>query len=1105
MTPFQRAREAAVELRTRVLASEADKPIHSLALLAAVVAEDAEDLDIVDASPRDAVLGGADAVLRRGLQQIIVRKNVTPAERAFLVAHEIGHWCLHVDGHDGCHKVLDAALKPAEGDTVGARKVEAYGARERAELQANVFARELLLPRRLARELFLAGKTECQLRDDLDLPLDLVRQQLLDGLLLPEPRREDGSARDPIVPTDEQRDAATSTWKTSLTVAGPGTGKTTTLLLRVQYLLDRGVKPEELLLLTFSNRAARELVDRLQEIGVAGADHMWIGTFHAFGLEFLRKNPTAFKLRSDFGVADKLAQIALLEPHIYGLGLSAFNPMGDPLPWLNEVVQTIQRAKDETVDARTFAEHVETSAASTDAANLAKQREVARLYQCYETQLNADAGLVDIGDLVMLPAMRLTHDWARYEATVGRFKHVLVDEYQDVNRASAQLVKALAAHASTLWVVGDVRQAIYRFRGASMRNILSFDDDFAGHAVFRLNENRRSCTEVISLFAHTGRAGHPLQATLPLEDVVSAQGCSGVMPRHVRCPTSEILQGELAANVGRLRSLGVRYSQQAVLAGDHETCALSAQALQDTGIPVLYIGDIFQRDEIRNLLSLLQLFLDRSGSSLVRVATLPGLEIPSADVEVLLRWLKDTRPAPLSWVNSPPDGLSAAGKEALGRWSAAFAGLRPSDSPWDILCTLLLERTGILRPILDGTGSLALNQRIALWQAMHFLRAPDGRHAYQTVGSFTTRLRRRLRLRDDHELRMPPPEAEGVDAVVVLTIHQSKGLEFEAVHLVDISRHQFRISEDSPLVPRSMISKSTADAALEAESEASNKLYVALSRAKHHLVMYETQAGNDASCVSTVLAAAHLVERIDGTNQSPPRQPERAGIAPMPPTEPFRLSALLACAVCPRRYYYDVIRELTPSAGLHPAAAIESAVMQDLFVPHGADPAVQGTSLSRVLGDLGPEFQEALPHLKGYGEQLLAAGRAWAGGQRIAMPPPIDVACDGVPVRVEPYRITRSPSTRTLEFVRVRPPSRLYRQRNALREVLQGLSRQYPTGSFIGTIHVLSTGATESVSAGKPRGHGVSAMAASLSLANFEAKPNRWECPRCRHFLYCPS
>lgn len=1106
MTPFHRAREAARSLRQDYLGSQATTAIASTTLIAAIAHEDAEDFEISPAEPSDVTLGGADALLIRKLRQIVVRNDVSNDQRAFLVAHEFGHWKLHPEDHDSCHKVIDGNLDPASEDTFGARKVEAYGARERSELQANLFARELLLPRAVARTEFLAGKTARQLANDLVLPLELVRQQLLDGLLLPEPQPVIQKPREPITPTPEQEAAATSSADVSLVVAGPGTGKTATLMLRIQHLLSKGVKPSEILVLTFSNRAARELMDRLQDLGVEGANDMWVGTFHAFGLEFLRKNHEHFGLNSQFGVADKMAQIAVLEPHIYGLGLTAFNPLGDPLDWLNGVVNSIQRGKDELADAKAFAKAVEKSATNTDERSLAKQHDIAKLYQCYETQIRQKGSLVDMGDLVMLPAIALSKDYAKYAASVSRFQHVLVDEYQDVNRASAQLVKAIAKHARTLWVVGDARQAIYRFRGASMRNIVHFNDDYPKHQVFPLNENRRSYEEVVRVFEHTGREANPLQMVLPLNAVETVRGSSGVKPRHIQCADEEVANGELVANVKRIHDAGVPYRDQVVLASQHDACGAAARALNAEGVPALHLGDIFQRPEIKDLLALLQLFIDHSGAGLLRVSKLAGLGIPAADVDVLLAWLKANRPRPLSWLESPPPGISTAGTAAIRQWSEASKDLDSSDSPWEVICSLLLDRVQILQPYLSGNGILDITRRLALWQFIYYLRVPDGGVAYQTVGSFITRLRRRLRVGDDRELRIPPPEADSLDAVGVMTIHGSKGLEFEAVHLVDIDARHFRVSSDPELVPRSLLKSIAPRDNFEEETEASNKLYVALSRAREHLVLYESQGRYNAECVEAVSQAGHLFQRVRGTSKSAKVSLPPPASLTSPTPDKYSLPGLLTYHVCPRRYYYDYVKGLAPAAGLHPAALIEGAVMRELFVPYGQDVSMQSKEVEAVLASLGPAYIDSTPHLRAYADQLLRVGRDWLGQPRVAMGKPQVVSCAGLPLEVVPHRVTKSDdgSAITLEFVRVKPPGKLARQHKALKWVLRHLAQQYPKHSFTGSIFVLGTGQAESISPNTwLRNDFFEGIAKRLISGDFEATPSVWECPKCRHFMHC--
>jgi superfamily I DNA/RNA helicase len=1106
LTPFQRARVAAQQIREQLFEEAAASGIPSKVVLEAMADENAEDFEIALANPSDSALGGADAVLLRRYRQIIVRNDVPSDERGFLIAHEFGHWVLHPEDHDSCHKVIDSTLSPESGDTFGTQKVEAYGARERAELQANIFARELLLPREVAKALFLSGKTALQLQQDLDLPLELVRQQLLDGLLLPDQKIEDEADKDTITPTDEQRTAAGSPARTSLVVAGPGTGKTTTLLMRVQHLLSQDVRPSEILLLTFSNRAARELVDRLQMLGVKDAHDIWVGTFHAFGLEFLRKNYEQFGLKPRFGVADKMAQIAMLEPHIYGLGLTAFNPLGDPLDWLNEVVKTIQRAKDELADISVFASAVEKSASTTASDTLAKQRDIVKLYRCYETKMRASGNLVDMGDLVMLPAVALRSNYTKFHASVGRFKHILVDEYQDVNRASAELVKSLAAHAKSLWVVGDARQAIYRFRGASMRNIVRFSDDFPDHTIFPLNENRRSYEEIVRVFEHTGRDANPLQIVLPLDDVEPVRGSSGIKPKHVQCANDDVVQGEVASHAHQLCSQGVSYRNQVVLASTHETCGATAHALNAAGIPALHLGDIFQRPEIKDLLSLLQLFVDRSGSGLLRVTRLPGLGMPPADVELLLNWLKTNRPLALSWLSMPPAELSALGIAAVKQLSSVFHGLKSVDSPWDVACSLLLDRTTILRPYLSGDSILEVTRRLALWQFIYYLRVPDGSSSYQTLGSFVTRLRRRLRVGDDRELRVPPPEAEALDAIAVMTIHQSKGLEFEAVHLVDIDARHFSAFSDHDLVPNSLLESIVSNDEFEAETEASNKLYVALSRAKCHLVLYETKGRYDAECVAAVNNAAHLFERVQGSVVLTKAPSPPTAAAPGSAPNIAELSGLLTYRVCPRRYYYDFIRQLTPTAGLHPAAQIEVAVMADLFAPHGTPTECSPGSAERALSFLTDIDEASLTHLKSYAEQLISNGQAWLTAQRVEMPRPIDITCNGMPLRISPHQVERTGHAVKLSFVRVRPAGRYTRQSKVLRWVLMQLSKAYPNYSFTAEIFTLITATSVSVFPyTRLTNDTFAASLKSLLAGNFTARPGSWECPRCRHFTHCPA
>jgi hypothetical protein len=420
-----------------------------------------------------------------------------------------------------------------------------------------------------------------------------------------------------------------------------------------------------------------------------------------------------------------------------------------------------------------------------------------------------------------------------------------------------------------------------------------------------------------------------------------------------------------------------------------------------------------------------------------------------------------------------------------------------------------LDRIEFLQPYLTGNGILDITRRLALWQFIYYLRVPDGGVAYQTVGSFITRLRRRLRVGDDRELRIAPPEADSLDAVAVMTIHGSKGLEFEAVHLVDIDARNFRVASEPELIPRSLLKSIAQRENFEEETEASNKLYVALSRAREHLVLYESQGRYDAKCVEAVSQAGHLFHRVRGISKlaKAPLSPSARAAVSAPTTYP--LAGFLTYRVCPRRYFYDFVAGLTPAAGLHPAALIEGAVMRELFVPHGHDVGASPGEVEAVLASLAPAYADSIPHLRAYADQLLATGRTWLGQPRAAMAKPQIVNCAGLPLEVAPHRVTKSKdgAVMTLEFVRVKPPGQLARQQKVLRWVLKYLAEKYPKCSFTGSIFVLSTGQAESVSAyGRlPDDFFLVPIAQRLMAGDFGAKPNARECAKCRHFMHCPA
>ena len=405
MNPFQRAREKANEARATLLKVRTNEPVAAVDLLKAIETELKLAIEPVD--PDYSALGGGSAVLKRDERYIYVSNAVDADKHAALVAHELGHWYLDADKTPTTVAHLKSVTAGVGSQAVVT--VEAYGARERQELQANVFARELLVPQSIVRKLFLDGHDPTRISHDLGVPIEYVRQQMLDALLLPQ--QTPAGTKGLHAASDDQRAAARATERFANVVAGPGTGKTSTLIHRVKFLIEnQKVDPAHILVVTFPNKAAFELVERLKSAGIPRAADIWAGTFHAFGLEFLRKYHQRFDLKSDLNVADTLNSMSRLSAALPGITLKHFLRVQDPYDWLHPVVRAIKRLKEELVGPAEYQDRLPTLAAGSD--EIRQRREdVATLYEAHEALL-AKAKMVDFVDLVAKPALAIRADRA---------------------------------------------------------------------------------------------------------------------------------------------------------------------------------------------------------------------------------------------------------------------------------------------------------------------------------------------------------------------------------------------------------------------------------------------------------------------------------------------------------------------------------------------------------------------------------------------------------------------------------------------------------------------------------------------------------------------
>lgn len=972
MDAIEIGRQSAARLHDELVALGCDpwKPLGLVTMEA-----DRRGIEINPIEAGSSLLAGSRASFDPLTRSIKHERTTSDFENAFLIAHELGHVTLGDDKIGNATADVDPA-RPAEAAPVGEERIVDYSRKARREVQMDLFARELLLPRPTARRLHLeAGMSASQIADKLGAPFAAIAQQLLDALLLPAvlPPSETGPDR-PL--NERQLEAANHRGAAYLLEAGPGTGKTKTLVARVAGLVQEGVDPRSIVVLTYSNKAAGELSTRLAALNSEAAAAMWIGTFHAFGLNLIRRFHKEMGYATEPRLIDRPDAISRLRDQVASLNLTHYRDLYDPTMQLRDVLGAISRAQDEVVSHERYAELAEAMAkpgvdsATVEASD--KALEVSRIYRCYE-DIKAKRGRVDFGDLVARCVTFLEERQDVRLALRAEFRHVLVDEYQDVNRASVRLLQALTDDGRNLWCVGDVRQSIYRFRGASSFNMARFrSEDFPGSTGSRLDVNYRSRKEIVDAYCAFAAAMPVSGSAAP--DLESDRGLSGqsVEFRTVRGDNGAEMDA-LVASIEALKDSGHAYRDQALLCSGNDRLSRIGTGLEVRGIPVLYLGSLFERPEVRDLLAWLSLLVDRRAMGLARRTTVPGLAMSLSDVAAVLTHAKNQMAAPLDWCRgAPPPEVSQDGNAALANYREIVEELGPESDPWTALAILLLDRAGIAARIASATDVAGRAQGIAIWQFMNFVRAQPGGGGPR-IRRLMDRIRQLVLLSDDRDLRNLPDAASGIDAVRLMTMHGSKGLEFPVVHIPGMNLNTLPRSPQAPACPppAGLVEGTTSWGRevtdREHREEQECLFYVALSRAEDRLILYAPDRTADGksrqpSPFIARLGSALLHTDVAISHPGSDEQPDLP-IGVDFRGEPALTQAQLALYErCPRRFFYthvleaggrrtstlfmdmhEVVRTVTDQLAADPLHSLDQAAIAALTDQHWSESTLATT------------------------------------------------------------------------------------------------------------------------------------------------------------------
>ncbi|CDX12281.1 UvrD/REP helicase [Mesorhizobium plurifarium] len=1109
MENFSLVRLAANQLRVDIDPGLAE--LDATAIIARAIAN--RELTLEELPAGDATLAGALGIFNRKYKLVVVQAGLDAATKLEVIAHEIGHEVVH---QGEIATVQRSYGKPGPGDPV--LRIEAYGVKERREAQANVFARELLLPRALARRLFLGGMRAHAIAAKTGLNLTLVFQQLTDALLLPEPVAPPAERPGAFKGLDPSQDfAANFRGKALLLEAGPGTGKTRTLVERIVRLIERGeAKPDEILALTFSNKAAGELADRVGKAVGSAAANIWTSTFHAFGLELLRKHHAMFGLSQDPRLVDGSQAIDLLEETLPALPIVHLQNLFEPAMALRDILKAISRAKDELVGWQAYADLADKMAQRAQGLDedariaAAKAQEVALVYRHYQQQLDR-LKAVDYGDLVMLPALKLRDDEDFRKVLKQQFRWIHVDEYQDINRASAILIKGIARDGERLWVVGDARQSIYRFRGASTRNMARFGLDYPNHARAPLEVNYRSTKPVIDIFTEFSTKMKVSEYSLPLS-LRSDRAGTAERPGILIAADPEDECSRLAASVRQLQSEGVALADQAVLARSNATLARIGEELEARGIPVQYIGPLFDRPEVRDLLSLLS-FIAGSGSTLLRVATLADYQVGVGDLLKLFEAAQTAEVRAFEMLARLEDveGLSTTGRAGLLRLAKHLDGFGYGNTPWLVLMEYLFERSDYVAGLLSGNTPSADMRRVAVRQLIEALRSMPLAGSRPPIIRGLARIRHMILLADDRELRRLPDEMTGVDGVNLLTVHASKGLEFEAIHLPGLTNRAVPAPNrpDRCPPPDRLVADDIETDAHMAEEQC--LFFVAMSRAKSHLRLYRpTRSGSQTANPSTFLQGLDLDVLIADPIARSIAKPVFTRL-PEPPAPPLNARDIEMYDRCPRRYYYDRVIGLPGDRLESTYLAAHRCLLKVIEAARRSAEPLSDETIQSLFDETWNEsglvdhfYEQPYRRLT---ESMLASLRPLLA-QGLGGITPIVVKIGGFDIEVRPDQIAADGMATTLRSIRSGRPTTTEQDRLGNTLLLQAAANQYGMGGRVETFHLVGGQTTlieQTVKKRENRLASSAAIAKAIQGGDYPPKMSDWECPRCRHFFTCPA
>ena len=568
-----------------------------------------------------------------------------------------------------------------------------------------------------------------------------------------------------------------------LIIAGAGTGKTTVVTERVKWLIAESLaQPSEILALTFTEKAAKEMQERIDVAMPYGYTQMWVMTFHSFCDRILRDEGLSIGLDTGYKLMTEADSVDLLRRHLFDFELQEYRPMGNPHKFVSALLQHFSRLQDEDVTPDDYLKHT--------------KNELSQGYKKY-TQIKITESLLDFGDLISytLKLFRTRpHILKKYQ---DKFKYILVDEFQDTNYAQNQLVNLLAGKDQNLTVVADDDQAIYRWRGAAISNVIQFRKKYTKAKLVTLVQNYRSTQEILDRAYDLIQFNNPdrLEVAEKIDKkLISVRKVAGDKVEFIHV---DRVENEAEAVAKKIKELDISPRDIAILVRANAHADPFVRALSRHDIPYQFLGPgkLFQQPEVKDLIAYLKVLYNfTDNSSFYRLLSMSFFAIPIREIVLLSNSAKRQN---ISLFEAAESSQLEGVKTLIDLIHKHLEATR-TDTAGQILYDFL-QATGILQAMLDYKDPITPAQAQNISKFFNKIKSFESTHEDSSVRAVVDWLDLSMEL-GESPLATDSDWTQN-DSVNILTIHSAKGLEFPVVFLVNLVGQRFPTSERKEPIP----------------------------------------------------------------------------------------------------------------------------------------------------------------------------------------------------------------------------------------------------------------------------------------------------------------